>query len=218
MGIASLILSIISFLVSFPVLPVFKYLSLVLGILGVILGIIAIVKKTGKNFGIAGLVVSLIALVLLFTINGGSVFGPNSNKGNTNNNYKLNDEIKITNDDGEYTLTITGIKEIKDRNSFSELKPEQVFLIDYTYKNVSSKDDVYISDTHFKIIDEKGEFGNSYPITVSSSCYPKEISQGVTLKAQMVLCVNNPSNKVKLQYFDNMFNETPSAVIDLDVK
>ena len=62
----------------------------------------------------------------------------------------------------------------------------------------------YISDMNFKIIDEQGEIGDAYPNDTERS--PQNITAGVTCKSQMVLCVNNESSKVKLQYFDNMFN------------
>lgn len=64
MGIASMILGILSFLVSFTW---FTDLSLILGVLSFVLGIIAIVKKNGKGFGIAGAVLSVLALIILFS-------------------------------------------------------------------------------------------------------------------------------------------------------
>lgn len=64
MGIASLILGILSFLISFSW---FGDLSLILGILGGVLGVIAIVKKKGKGFGIAGVILSILALIILFS-------------------------------------------------------------------------------------------------------------------------------------------------------
>lgn len=65
MGIASLILGIIGLLVSFSW---FKDLSLIVSVVGLILGIIAIVKKKEKGMGIAGVVLTIIALVLCFTV------------------------------------------------------------------------------------------------------------------------------------------------------
>ena len=98
---------------------------------------------------------------------------------------------------------------------YSQKTPAQVFLIDYTYKNISSEDTIYISDMNFKIIDEQGEIGDAYPNDTERS--PQNITAGVTCKSQMVLCVNNESSKVKLQYFDNMFNSKPDATFELDI-
>lgn len=64
MGVASLILGIIGLLVS---LSWFKDLSLIVSVVGLILGIIAIVKKKGRGMGIAGVILTALALILLFT-------------------------------------------------------------------------------------------------------------------------------------------------------
>ena len=53
---------------------------------------------------------------------------------------------------------------------------------------------------NFKIIDEQGEIGDTYSNNTERS--PQNITEGITCKSQMVLCVNNESSKVKLQYFD----------------
>lgn len=63
MGIASLILGILSFLISFTF---FVDLGLILGILAVVLGIIAIVKKVNKGMAIAGVILGGLALMITF--------------------------------------------------------------------------------------------------------------------------------------------------------
>ncbi len=62
MGTASLILGILSFLMS-PTL--FVDLSLILGIISIVLGITAISKQKSKKVGIAGLVFSILAFMIL---------------------------------------------------------------------------------------------------------------------------------------------------------
>lgn len=225
MSIAALILSILGFLIS---LSIFKDLSLILCVLAIVLGIIALVKKKGKAICIISIVLAVFGLIFVFSEN--SEITVSSNNSNTSNNntsvsqpdnkeetktYGLNEEITIKTSDEEYTLTITGIQEMKERNEFSEKSPAQVFLIDYTYKNISSDDTIYISGMDFKIIDEQGEIGDTYPNDTSRS--PKPITEGITCKSQMVLCVNNESSKVKLQYFDNSFNSKPDATFELDI-
>lgn len=83
MGVASLILGIIGLLVS---LSWFKDLSLIVSVVGLILGIIAIVKKKGRGMGIAGVILTALALILLFTtdttINTTTGTGITSNSGN----------------------------------------------------------------------------------------------------------------------------------------
>lgn len=65
MGLASLILGIIGLLIS---LTFFKDLSLILTILGIVLGIIAIIKKKTKGIAIAGIVLSALGLILCFLV------------------------------------------------------------------------------------------------------------------------------------------------------
>ena len=56
---------------------------------------------------------------------------------------------------------------------------------------------MYIGSSNFKIIDEKGEIGGTYPVSVT---YPQDIIAGTTCRAQIGFGVNNYSNKVKLQF------------------
>lgn len=128
--------------------------------------------------------------------------------------YKLNEEVVLWNDDTEYTITITGIKEMKERNQFSDKNPGQVFLIDYTYKNKKGSE-LYISEYDFTIIDQQGEVGDTYPNSISN--YPKSVPAGASCKAQMVLCVNNKSDKIELQYKDNMFQDKADIIFEIEI-
>ena len=88
MGIASLILGIIGLLIS---LTIFKDLSLILAVLGVVLGIISIIKKKNKGMAIAGVVLSVLGLILCFSVD--------SNNSTTGRG--------ITNDSGNGTRTVS---------------------------------------------------------------------------------------------------------------
>ena len=221
MAIASLILSILGLLIA---MTIFKDLSLILSVLAIVLGGVALAKKKGKVMCIISIVIAVLGLILVFsepsnnttvTSNGdSSTSSENNSSQESNKTYGLNKEITIKNSSGEYTLVITGIKEMSERNEFSDKNFSQVFLIDYTYKNISYSDSLYVSDMNFKIIDEQGEIGDSYPNDYTS---PQSITEGITCKASMCLGVNNQSNTIKLQYFSNMFNSKPDAVFELNV-
>lgn len=211
MAIASLILGIIAFFVSFSI---FKDFSLILAVIGLVLGIISIFKKKNKGLSIVGIILTTISCIILFT-------GGNSNTTITNSdgiktqNCKIGETITIKNNSGdEYTLQITGITQTDKRNEFSDKQPAQVFVIDYNYSCIKTTSGVYVSDMNFKIIDEKGEIGESYPISQKE---PQSITAGTTCKAQMVLCVYNNSSKIKLQFFENMFNGTPNAIYEIEL-
>jgi len=63
MGIASLVLGIIGLLVSFTW---FADLSLICGIIAIVLGIIALVKKQAKGMAIAGIICATIGVIIVF--------------------------------------------------------------------------------------------------------------------------------------------------------
>src|SRR5699024_11012842 len=129
---------ILGFLIS---MTIFKDLSLILSVLAIVLGIIALVKKKGKIICIISIVLAIFGLIFVFSEdNGTTVTSSTSNNSSdssasrTSNKeetkvYGLNEEITIKNVSGEYTLTITGIQEMQERNQFSDKTPAQVFLI-----------------------------------------------------------------------------------------
>lgn len=210
MGIASLILGIIAFLVSFSI---FKDVSLILAVLAIVLGIISLVKKKNKGMSIAGFILAIVSFIVLFS-GGNNNVTTTTSSGNNVKNCSVGDTITVKNETEEYTLQITEIKETKDRNEFADNKPKQVFLINYTYVCNKTENGLYVSDMNFKIIDEQGEIGYIYPIDTQS---PQNITSGTTCKAQMAFGVNNISKKIKLQFFDNMFNGNPTAIYEIEL-
>jgi len=66
MGIASMVLGIIALVITIIscCLPFGYLLASVLGLLSIIFGIIAIAKKSGKGMGIAGIICSVVGLLL----------------------------------------------------------------------------------------------------------------------------------------------------------
>lgn len=211
MGISSIILGILAFFIG---LTIFKDLSLILAVLGIVLGGISLFRKKNKGLCIAGIILGVISLVIVFSNTGTTTEVSSSNTDGNTQNCKIGDTVIVKNSTEEYTLQITDVKESSDRNEFSEKTPSQVFLIDYNYVCNKAEDGVYVDDMNFKIIDENGEVGYTYPIDATS---PQRVSAGVTCKAQMAFGVNNSSKKIKLQFFDNMFDGTPTAVYEIEL-
>ncbi len=170
------------------------------------------------------LIIVIILCIVLFI----NIFNKNNSNNDvqknstTNNNsttvpiLHLNEEASILDSDGgEASITITGIREMTERNHYADENYPQVFLIDYTYKNISSKNSIYFSNSNFKIIDEKGEVGGTYP---NSYIRPERIIAGTTCNAQMVFGVNNRSNKITLQFWGSSFwDNQPVLMFELDV-
>ena len=181
--------------------------------LAIVLGIIALAKKKNKKMSIAGTVLAIISFVVLFS-GGNNNVTTTTSSGNDVKKCNIGDTITVKSGTEEYTLQITEIKETKDRNEFADEKPKQVFLINYTYVCDKTEDGLYVSDMNFKVIDEQGEIGYTYPIDTKN---PQSITAGTTCKAQMAFGVNNTSKKIKLQFFDNMFNGNPTAVYEIEL-
>ena len=108
------------------------------------------------------LVIVIILCIVLFI----NIFNKNNSntdvrKSSSSNNdsstipiLHLNEEASILDSNGgEASITITGIREMTERNHYADENYPQVFLIDYTYKNISSKNSIYFSTSNFKIID-----------------------------------------------------------------
>lgn len=103
---------------------------------------------------------------------------------------------------------------MSERNPYADENYSQIFLIDYMYKNISLPDSMYISNMNFKIVDEKGEVGGTYP---NNYIYPETIVAGTTCKAQMVFGINNYSNQIKLQFWGSFLDSQPSVIFELNV-
>lgn len=211
MGTSSIILGILAFLIG---LTIFKDLSLILAVLGIVLGGISLFRKKNKGLCIAGIILGVISLVMVFSNTGTTTEVSSNNTDGNVQSCKVGDTITVKNSSEEYTLQITDVKETTARNEYADQTPSQVFLIDYNYVCNKADDGVYVSDMNFKIVDESGEVGYTYPIEATS---PQRVTAGVTCKAQMAFGVNNSSKKIKLQFFDNMFNGTPTAVYEIEL-
>lgn len=177
-----------------------------------------------KGISLISLIISIaiiiVGIILFVNISNNSKDKISKSDNKSDDNYiqmlhGLNQELDLVGSDGgKASLTITGIREMSERNQFSNKNFSQIFLIDYEYKNISSRDSMYISDMNFTIVDEKGETGGTYP---NEYIYPEKIIAGTTCKAQMVFGVKNYSNKIKLQFWGSAWDEQPVAIFEIDV-
>lgn len=104
--------------------------------------------------------------------------------------YSIGDTWTV---DGQWSLTITGVRETTERNQFSDKTPGAVYIIDYTYTNLGYEGsimDLYISLDMETIVDSAGVMGYSYPNSVSS--HPQQTPIGATCNAQACIGVDNP--------------------------
>ena len=101
--------------------------------------------------------------------------------------------------DGQWEFTINSVETTKDRNQFSDKNPEQVVIVNYSYKNLgysSSYMDLYFGT--FTVMDGNGVVADSYPASIKY--YPKQTPIGAICdKAQEAYGLSNKSSTITIQ-------------------
>lgn len=102
--------------------------------------------------------------------------------------------------DGICTFTFTAVEKTDERNSTTDLNPEQVIRLTFDYENIgytAQADGLFIGSTSFQVIDANGEMASTYPLT--SNAYPKATPVGAKcVGAQEVYALNNASTNIKV--------------------
>lgn len=137
----------------------------------------------------------------------------NSSNSNKKKVYNLNEDVYITNSDGEYRLKIIGISETTERNQFSDTQADRVVIISYEYENISLSNDLYISTWDFKAYDSDNNALETYP---ADTKYSNSISLGRKTDASMAYALNNSNNYIELEFYDNMFNSSSNCIFKLE--
>lgn len=128
--------------------------------------------------------------------------------------YKLNEDIYITNSKGKYRLKFTNVSETSDRNEFSDTVADRVIIIEYEYENISQEGDLFISSSEFNLYDKDNNKMETYPATGTK--YPTNVGTGRKTTASLAFALNNSSNYIELDYYDNMFNNKPDCRVILE--
>ncbi len=128
--------------------------------------------------------------------------------------YSVGDIIEVSTSKGDYTLSIDQVRKTKERNSFSEKDPSEVYIIEYTYSNISLVEPLMVSEYDFHLIDENGTMGFHYPGNIGK--YPLETVMGARCQAQMVLASHTASSSLILSYRDNFFSDQADIFIAVD--
>ena len=128
--------------------------------------------------------------------------------------YKLNEDIFITKSTGKYRIKFTGVTETNDRNEFSDKVANRVVIISYEYENLTLPDDLYISSMDFKLYDKENNSMETYP--AGDVKYPSAIGTGRKTTASEAFALNNDSNYIELDYYDNSFNSKADCRVILE--
>ena len=127
---------------------------------------------------------------------------------------KLGQSYKITTSNGDYNLTIEGIRFTDKRNEFSEKPAKYVIFLDFNYENVSSTEEVYLFDSNFKVIDDQGTILDAYPVD-DDARQSKTLPIGTKCKASATYAMPTSSKNLRVLFYDNMY-ENPSGEVTIE--
>ncbi|WP_294578779.1 DUF4352 domain-containing protein [uncultured Thomasclavelia sp.] len=203
---------------------IFFLVALILFIIAIVSFVLSLIKKKSKKKALILAICGLLCMIISFamtpanpttekkgeTVNTTENSTNESEQEETETTYKIGDIIGVTTSDGSYNLTITGVSETSDRNQFSDTQADRVIIIDYAYENIDVQDELYIFDSNFKAYDADNNSLETYPADVKS---PDSIGAGRKTTGQMAFALNNGTNKIELEYFDNMFADSRDCLI-----
>lgn len=170
-----------------------------------------------KNF-----LMSIICFGMIFSLSGcdsnvdtSNVPSENTNESNvvdTKKSYGLNEDVYIKSDSGEYRLRITGITETSERNEYSDKVAARVIIISYEYENISLSDDLSVDEWNFSVYDKGNNKMETYPVDTK---YGSSVGKGRKADATVAYALNNDSNYIEIEYYDNMFNSSSDCIFKL---
>lgn len=137
---------------------------------------------------------------------------------NLNNKYKIKESYYEKDEDGNMlmSVTINSLSEIKERNKFLNTKANKVILLEFMYENLDLSENLFISDSNFKVYDKEGNILESYP--VDSEKVAKSISKGKKCTASAAYALNSKSKEIIVEFYSNILDNTPSAIFNLKLK
>lgn len=113
-------------------------------------------------------------------------------------------------------LTINSVSLTEERNEFSDKKANKVVEIEYTYENLGYNENIYISDMNFKVYDKSGNILESYP--VGGEKIPQSISREKKCTANMSFALNNDSNDLEIEFYENIFDDEATGIFNVVAK
>ena len=122
---------------------------------------------------------------------------------------------------GQWKFTINSVKEVSERNRFTDKNPESVYLVDYTYENIGYtsspiNDGLYMSLGLYKYVDSQGYMGYTYPNT--PAYYPQPIPIGAKCSAQEYIGVSHRGSfQIYVDEYINNYTTKYSAIFNVSV-
>ena len=130
----------------------------------------------------------------------------------------VNEPFNVTTEDGEYTVTIEGIRETAERNEFSKKEVQKVVILDYAYQNISfgqnSSRDLYIDEYSFQVLDDEGNVLDTYPIYDENRTV-KSTPIGGKCKASATFGVTTDSKNLNITLMDEYKDKIANIILPI---
>ncbi len=114
------------------------------------------------------------------------------------------------------TLTINSVTRTDKRNRFAEETPAEVVIIDYTYENTASEDDLYLFSSYFQVIDSGGNVCTTHPLTGLTHAQKAPVGAKSTAQEAYNLTVESPT--ITFIFKPKMFDNKDAIKFELPVQ
>ena len=121
--------------------------------------------------------------------------------------YKLNEDIMLKTNDGEYRVKFTKVTETNDRNEYTAKEAKRVVVVEYEYENISMTKDLYVSKMNFKLYDKNNTEMQSYPMSRVTKI-ADSIGTGKKAVASEAYALNNDKNYIELDLFPDIMSRS----------
>ena len=131
----------------------------------------------------------------------------------------LGDTLVVSEDGVDlYEITFDKAFLTDERNQFSDDTSENVIVLEYTYKNLSIEDGLYVSEgSDFRVYDANGTALSTYPAV--GLMYGGRVSVGRSGTSQKAFGFNgDPQQTLEIEFFDSLFNSTPLAIVEVQAQ
>jgi hypothetical protein len=130
--------------------------------------------------------------------------------------YPVGKDVVINSNSGKYSITIDSVKESKARNEFADSQPKRIIIVNFTYKNISCKEDVTISALYLHVYDSNGKLLETYPSTETKES--ARISTGKHHSASVAYGIDDSSKQVQIDLYDIFNPLNHAATFQADIK
>ena len=128
----------------------------------------------------------------------------------------LGDTLVVSEDGTElYEITFDKAFLTEERNQFSDKTPDNVVVLEYTYKNLSDEDGLAIFEgNHFRVYDANGAALSSYP--AGANMFGGTVSVGRSGTSQEALGFDGDAHQtLEIEIYGSMFDTTPLAIVEV---